>query len=367
MRLISLELTRYGNFAKDRIVFDPQPGRVNLLFLPNGAGKSVLRAAFGDLLFGIASQTSMGFRFGYTGMRITAEAIAPDGARVLLARRKGQGNTLIDAAGNPDDSGRLARLLGGNDRTVLERLFALDTERLRRGGDELLASRGAVADALLAAGGLRGIKELCRSLEEEADALAPARRSKEKPFYRALDQLQEARRRARSAELRPEAWARMEEELAAAVGQQEAANKEVAGAAREIARLERNLRVRAPMAERDAAWAWLAEHPDAPVLAPALDERLGEAVAKLTIARRELQNEEERHGELVAEQDGIAVDEAVLGAANEIERLGEQAGAVAKALEDMPKRRADYMRCLRISPSCCDAWAATFRRSGRVS
>lgn len=346
MRLISLELTRYGNFAKDRIIFDPRPGRINLLFLPNGAGKSVLRAAFCDLLFGIGGQTPMGFRFGYTGMRIAAEAIAPDGARLSFVRRKGQGNTLLDAAGNPENSGHLARRLGGIDRTLLERLFALDTERLRRGGEELLASGGAVADALLAAGGLGGIKELYRSLEEAADALAPARRSKDKPFYRALDQLQEARRRARSAELRPEAWARMEDELAAAVGQQETANKEVAGAAREIARLERSRRVRIPMAERDAALAWLALHPEAPMLAPALKERLGEATNKLAIACQELRSEEERNGELAAEHAGIVADQAVLDAASEIEGLSEQAGAVDKALEDMPKRRADYMALL---------------------
>ncbi len=56
MRLVSLQLTRYGNFAADRIDFDPLPGRVNLLFAPNGGGKSVVRQAFCDLLFGISGQ-----------------------------------------------------------------------------------------------------------------------------------------------------------------------------------------------------------------------------------------------------------------------------------------------------------------------
>ena len=75
MRLTALTLNRYGNFDNERMTFDARPGVLNLLLAPNGSGKSVLRAAFCDLLFGIGGQTPMGFRYGYPGMRITAEAI----------------------------------------------------------------------------------------------------------------------------------------------------------------------------------------------------------------------------------------------------------------------------------------------------
>ena len=78
MRLTSLTLNRYGNFDNQRMTFDARPGVLNLLLAPNGSGKSVLRSAFCDLLFGIGAQTPMGFRYGYPGMRITAEAIDPN-------------------------------------------------------------------------------------------------------------------------------------------------------------------------------------------------------------------------------------------------------------------------------------------------
>ena len=346
MRLVSLQLTRYGNFAANRIDFDPLPGRVNLLFAPNGGGKSVVRQAFCDLLFGISGQTPMGFRYGYSGMRITAEAIAPDGTRVAFGRRKGQGNTLVDADGNLDESGALARLLGRADRGLLERLFALDTERLRRGGDELLASGGAVADALLAAGGLRGAKDLRRSLEAAADALAPAKRSAQRPFYRALDGLQEARRRAAGALLRPDDWVRMERDLAEAEAQQAEQNRAAATEARQMAQLQRLRRVRVPMAERDAAEVWLAAHPDAPALAPSFADRLAEAHNRLPIARQQLEREEERRSEIATELARIVVEPAILAAAAEIERLSEQAGAVGKALTDIPKRDAEHVAVL---------------------
>ena len=95
MRLLSLTLENYGIFQAQRIAFDPTPGRINLLIAPNGAGKSILRNAFCDLLFGIHGQSPMGFRYGYGRMRLMAEAIGPNGTPLVFGRRKGQGNTLI--------------------------------------------------------------------------------------------------------------------------------------------------------------------------------------------------------------------------------------------------------------------------------
>src|SRR5689334_22733659 len=133
MRLTALTLTNYGNFRSERIEFCVRPGTLNLLMAPNGGGKSVLRGAFCDLLFGIGGQSPMGFRYGYPGMRIAAEAVDADGAAFSFGRRKGQGNTLIDLDGATLDPVGMVRRLSGLDRAQLERLFALDTERLRAG------------------------------------------------------------------------------------------------------------------------------------------------------------------------------------------------------------------------------------------
>ena len=68
MRLTALHLANYGSFQSERITFSARPGTLNLLMAPNGGGKSVLRSAFCDLLFGIGGQSPMGFRYGYPGM-----------------------------------------------------------------------------------------------------------------------------------------------------------------------------------------------------------------------------------------------------------------------------------------------------------
>jgi uncharacterized protein YhaN len=166
VRLTSISLVHYGNFESERIEFDPRPGTINVLMAPNGAGKSVLRSAFCDLLFGIGGQSPMGFRFGYSSMRIVAEAVVVDNTPFKFGRRKGQGNTLVDDEGKLLDPVMLNRIRGNADRILLERFFALDTERLRKGEEELYESDGALRDALLSgAGGFRRATQVLESLQ----------------------------------------------------------------------------------------------------------------------------------------------------------------------------------------------------------
>src|ERR1700744_3573029 len=75
MRLTALTLSQYGNFEDQRLTFSADKGVINLLMLPNGGGKSVMRTAFTDLLFGIGGQSPMGFRYPYNQMRILADAV----------------------------------------------------------------------------------------------------------------------------------------------------------------------------------------------------------------------------------------------------------------------------------------------------
>ncbi|HEX5328314.1 MAG TPA: AAA family ATPase, partial [Acetobacteraceae bacterium] len=337
MRLTGLTLCRYGIFDAQRIAFDPKPGCINLLVAPNGAGKSIIRQAFCDLLFGIHGQTPMGFRFGYNGMKLAAEAIGPDGAAFSFGRRKGQGNTLIGADGTPLGGAEVARLLGRTDLARLELLFALDTERLRSGGRDLLASDGAVADALLsAAGGLRQARQLRQSLEVQRDSLAPTRKSAARPFYAGLDRFVGAGRRLRAATVKPEARETQETELRHLEAEQAQLNKLAAQASGRIARLERIRRVVGPLRAHDDAASWLHDHPAAPILPPEIRRRLTAARTALFNAAQ-LAERETRARQALSEQVGnLVVDDALIDQAEAIERLNDRAGAARQAAGDIP-------------------------------
>ena len=193
MRLRSLTLENYGIFRAQRIVFDATPGRINLLIAPNGAGKSILRNAFCDLLFGIHGQIRWAFATATAdAAACRSRSDAADAAGVRSPQGPGQHT---DRRRRRDARSHRARaVLGTADRTLVERLFALDTERLRAAGEELLASNGSVADALLsAAGGLRHARQLQQSLLATRDSLAPLRRSQGRPFYQSLDRMLAAR------------------------------------------------------------------------------------------------------------------------------------------------------------------------------
>ena len=345
MRLTTLTLENYGIFQSEHIEFDPTPGRINLLIAPNGAGKSILRNAFCDLLFGIHGQTAMGFRYGYGRMRLMAEARGRGGETLSFGRRKGQGNTLIDGSGATLDPAMLAAWLGQTDRTLVERLFALDTERLREGGRELLASNGSLADALLsAAGGMRQARHLQQSLEAARDSLAPLRRAQARPFYQELDRLTQARQQLAGAVLKPETREKQQTELAHLQAEQEQCNKRGAAASQRIARLERIRRVVGVLADHDAAAAWLAAHPDAPDLPADIGERLGQA-QEAVLRAEQLLDQARRNREPLAEQlEHLVFDAGLIAQGEAVDRLVERAAVARQALLDIPKREAELAR-----------------------
>lgn len=342
MRLTTLRIRRYGPFEELNLVLDPAPGRLNLICAPNGAGKSVLRQAFSDLLFGIGGKSPMAFRFRNTAtMHLAATFVARDGSPLAFGRRKGHGNTLTDETGAPCDAAGLATALDGTDQAALERLFALDTERLRLGGNRLMASGGLVADALLSAGGLGAARDARKALEAQADALAPSRKSDKRPFYIAADAFVAARKAASAALLKPEIWERLTQDIAAAEAALAAARQKAGTAQAETNRLQRLRRVRPALATLDAGQAWLTEHPDAPSLPATLRARLDEATANLRAAIEKHRAETLRRDALRAELAAIPEDAALLAQAAAIDLLSEHAGAVGKALDDLPARAAE--------------------------
>ncbi|MFC7554905.1 AAA family ATPase [Pseudoroseomonas wenyumeiae] len=260
----------------------------------------------------------------------------------MLDRRKKVGAAaLLGADGQPLPPASLARLTGPADRALLDRLFALDTEKLRAGGQALLASGGALAEALLqAAGGMRQARDLRQALEGERDRLAPLRKSAQRPFYLALDRLAASRRLLKEKLVRPEAWLQRDEALAEATRRHEAAHQASRDAAAAIHRMERARRIRPLLARLDMAQAWLAAHPGAPHLPADLRDRLSAALRSAEQAAEALNGLQRRHADLLQQASALRPDAALLAAAEAIRALQETAGAAARAQKDLPGAEA---------------------------
>src|ERR1700722_12264787 len=342
MRLLSLELEKFGAFADLRIAFRPD-ARLHVVYGPNEAGKSTALAAVGALLFGVPERTPYASRFPGQ-LRVGAEITAADGRRLKLWRRKGRRTTLLDGSGDPLPDDALAPFLGGLTQDVFERSFGLDAAKLRAGGDEMLQADGDVGASLLAAAsGLRGLSELRRSLEEEADGVFAPRKGKERRFYQALQRFGAARQAIREKELRSDSWRQRSndnEELNGELDRLRAERRAGDIERARLSRLKRAAPLLSPIRETEEA---LASFGALPVFAAGMMQGLQAALDDLRVAGEAAERARIEDERLTRDLANIEVDEAALSDAASIEELFQRSGGYKDAKRDLPavQREAD--------------------------
>ncbi|MEI6536109.1 MAG: AAA family ATPase [Verrucomicrobiaceae bacterium] len=72
MRIASLDLIRYGRFENTEIPFARGASDFQIIVGPNEAGKTTIRAAISDLLFGFEHNAPYGYRFDNPMLRVGA-------------------------------------------------------------------------------------------------------------------------------------------------------------------------------------------------------------------------------------------------------------------------------------------------------
>lgn len=343
MRLSRLLIEKYGNIDQADLAFDPSPGCINLLLAPNGAGKSVLRQAFHDLLFGIPLQSPMKFQFGYPGMNLQARARSAAGEEFSFGFKRGPGRTFPD--GEAAGSRWLAELLTAVNPRQVELLFALDTARLRKGGHELASvGEGTLGNALLAGTGeLSPARKLRRTLHERRLAIWERSKSS-RPLNAAISDLAKAAKRRRDETLNPRELAELEKAIEAA--EQRRADAARAGAAAQatlsrLTRLTRAAGLREPLASLQAAEAWLAEHRDAPVLPANAGADLAKARQELEVSAGLLAQAQAGLQASEAQQAAIVRDAAAEAVDADLSALSALMGDAAQKRQDIPLREAE--------------------------
>jgi hypothetical protein len=145
MRIQRLDLLRYGHFTDLSVDLPQGEMDLHVIFGPNEAGKSTAVGAIEDLLFGIPAMSPRNFLHDCAAMRVGA-VLESGGQALEVRRRKGNKDTLLGANDLPlpTGDGAFAGLLGGADREFFARRFALDHERLRQGGRDIVEARDDV-------------------------------------------------------------------------------------------------------------------------------------------------------------------------------------------------------------------------------
>jgi uncharacterized protein YhaN len=329
MRLRRLRLENYGCFDNAKLEFATEPGRITLVTAPNGAGKSVLRQAFHDLLFDIPLQSEMKFRFGYPGMALHADALEADGAAFSFGWVRGGRPPRVTS-----DEARYAALRAGITPRQLEQLYALDTARLRQGGTDLKGEKSLAGALLAGTGELARPRRVRAELEERRKA--NWEKGKQKPrLNAALSALAEAGKQARSAVQRPQHREQAENALRAQRDAEAAARAALAAAKAESRLLFRIELTRPHLQLLAEAEAWLAANPDAPALPPGLEQPLADARAAITRAHTERTLAETAVADAERAAAAIIRDPALEPHRAALAPLPEQLGKAAEAAQDI--------------------------------
>lgn len=341
MRFERIELLRFGKFTDLRLDFPDAGLDFHVVVGANEAGKSTIRAAIADLLFGIEARSPYNFVHAYEDLRLGAVVRSAD-LRWEFQRLKRARQPLRDAQDRPIDDDPLRAMLGDMDRVSYERMFCLDHPRLVRGGDEILMARDDLSRLLFeASSGITGFGRLRDALEDEARSIWDRRRAKDRIFYSAAEELREAERQLKDSTVRARDWVDVERRRQQARDAFDAVRKEHEQLENRRARLERVRRVAPHLQKLRADLQLLERLADAVRLPKGARDEVDRAEMDMATADALIGRAERAVQEAQQRIEGIPVDQACLRRADEIEQLERQRIQTLRYAADIEAHRTE--------------------------
>jgi chromosome segregation protein len=245
VRLLRLALHRYGHLSDAELDFGDAAG-LSVVLGANEAGKSTTLAALADGLFGFPHRTNYDYVHRAQDLRIGFILRGMTGEEAGFVRRKGNRQTLSDAAGSLLPETAVMRFLGGATRPRFETFFGLDGNGLRAGGDAILRGEGEVGETIMQAHtGMSGFRAAVERLNEEAGRLFGDRNGR-RAFHVAVQSFHDARKDLERKSVRAADWKANDAALSETEAALRSAGEERARLGAERARLER-IRRTAPL------------------------------------------------------------------------------------------------------------------------
>jgi len=206
MRFHCLDLIKYGKFSDRSVEFPVAKQDFHLIVGPNEAGKSTLRSAIVDLLFGIPPRSQLSFLHPLNELRLGA-SISNASGTLDFHRAKALKQTLRSPQDVILPDTALTPFLDSADRNFFDQMFGLDHTRLVEGGNSILNAENDVGQILFqSAAGVASLGKIRDALVAEADKLWAPRKSSERAYYIAADQLDKATAALKEATVRTKVW-----------------------------------------------------------------------------------------------------------------------------------------------------------------
>ncbi|MBF0232422.1 MAG: AAA family ATPase, partial [Desulfamplus sp.] len=338
MRLKRLELKAFGPFTDKTLELDSGIPGFHIIFGPNEAGKSSSLRALKALLYGFPQQTPDNFIHNYDQLLVGGCLENSAGEEIVFQRRKKRIGDIIDSDGNPVDLSALAPFLYGVKQEIFESLYGIDHETLVRGGEEILAQKGEVGQALFAAGaGISSLRDVIENLEKEAsDLFKPAGQLPE--INKAIKKFKELQKEIKTASLSSKVWKDHQKAVENAEAQRVKLEKERDDKNRDLYRLERLERA---IPELASLKSWQSQQHalgEVVLLPPDFSQKHQKCSQKTAEALQNLKRDTDHKIKLEEKISQISLNKELLNHSQMVDDFHQRLGEYRKGQKDKPER-----------------------------
>ena len=338
MRIKRLDLKAFGPFTNRTLEFDSKKPGLHIIFGPNEAGKSSSLRAFKALLYGFPERTSDNFVHANNQLLVGGFLESSNGRTITFQRRKKRKADIIDGDGNPLDLSVLAPFLHGVEPEIFESLYGIDHDTLVRGGEEILAQKGEVGQAMFAAGaGISSLRDVIEQLDKEAAELFKAA-GKLPEINKAVKRYKELQKEAKGASLSFKEWKDHQKALKSAEDERTGLENERVDKNKELRRLER---LEQAIPELGSLKNWqdqLQALGDVILLLPDFSGRHQQASQEIREVRLQLERDSDRLRQLEEKRKAISFNKDLLNQAELVDDFHQRLGEYRKGQKDKPER-----------------------------
>ena len=339
MRLAELDLLAYGKFTDTKLPFPKADHDFHIIVGPNEAGKSTVRRAITELLFGMEVRSPLGFKHSQSDLRL-AGVLEGGPSRLAFIRTKQQ-KSLRSMSDEVLQESYLAGTLGALTQETFEELHCLDHGRLLRGGQGIVDPKNSVSQILFqAASGLEDFAVIREALGERASALF-AKTGKNNRFSKASEKLTSAHRTLRDVQVRTKVWVDAREALQAAEDALERERDRRRDLELQRTAWDRARRLAHLIEALDQLQVEEAQRGEVIDFAPGAREALEIGIELINTASATHLTREEDAVRAQTTFDGIDTNEDIIQESALIAQLGGLCGLHPNHARDLPQRRAE--------------------------